>query len=309
MANYIASDTDFISVADAIRAKGGTSASLSFPGGFVDAIEAFPEATVSDKENEVIARTISGEYVNSRLTTIGAYAFQGCYHLTSANFPICTTIGTNAFNSCSSLTTPNFPVCTLISMNAFGGCSNLTTVSFSACTTIGVSAFKGCSNLTTVSFPACTMIYSYAFQNCSSLPTVSFPACTTIGDSAFQNCDNLISANFPMCTVINANAFNGCSSLTTLKFPACTRIGISAFSRCYHLLSLYLLGSSVASLINVNAFISTPISTYRTYTGGVYGSIYVRASLLTEWQAAKNWTVYSSRFVGLTDEEIAALEE
>ena len=40
MSNYLASDTDLTSVADAIRAKGGTSAQLAFPAGFVSAIDA-----------------------------------------------------------------------------------------------------------------------------------------------------------------------------------------------------------------------------------------------------------------------------
>ncbi len=40
MANYVVSDTTLAAVADAIRTKGGTSAQLSFPQGFVDAIAA-----------------------------------------------------------------------------------------------------------------------------------------------------------------------------------------------------------------------------------------------------------------------------
>lgn len=36
--NYLTTDTDLTAVADAIREKGGTSASLSFPDGFVNAI-------------------------------------------------------------------------------------------------------------------------------------------------------------------------------------------------------------------------------------------------------------------------------
>ena len=42
MANYITTDTDLTSVADAIRAKGGTSAALTYPTGFVSAIENIP---------------------------------------------------------------------------------------------------------------------------------------------------------------------------------------------------------------------------------------------------------------------------
>ena len=40
MANYLTTDTDLGAVADAIRTKGGTSADLVFPAGFVDAIDA-----------------------------------------------------------------------------------------------------------------------------------------------------------------------------------------------------------------------------------------------------------------------------
>ena len=42
MSNYKVSDTDLTSVASAIRTKGGTSASLSFPDGFVSAIQNIP---------------------------------------------------------------------------------------------------------------------------------------------------------------------------------------------------------------------------------------------------------------------------
>lgn len=42
MANYIASDSDLTAVANAIRTKGGTSAELEFPSGFVSAIAAIP---------------------------------------------------------------------------------------------------------------------------------------------------------------------------------------------------------------------------------------------------------------------------
>lgn len=42
MANYLTTDTDLTAVADAIRTKGGTSASLAFPAGFVSAIGNIP---------------------------------------------------------------------------------------------------------------------------------------------------------------------------------------------------------------------------------------------------------------------------
>lgn len=42
MANYLVTDADLTSVADAIRTKGGTSASLTFPSGFITAIQNIP---------------------------------------------------------------------------------------------------------------------------------------------------------------------------------------------------------------------------------------------------------------------------
>lgn len=40
MANYLTTDTDLTAVANAIRTKGGTNATLTFPSGFVSAINA-----------------------------------------------------------------------------------------------------------------------------------------------------------------------------------------------------------------------------------------------------------------------------
>lgn len=42
MADYLTTDTELASVANAIRMKGGTSAQLVYPTGFVSAIEAIP---------------------------------------------------------------------------------------------------------------------------------------------------------------------------------------------------------------------------------------------------------------------------
>lgn len=42
MAEYLTNDTDLTSIANAIRTKGGASAALTYPTGFVSAIEAIP---------------------------------------------------------------------------------------------------------------------------------------------------------------------------------------------------------------------------------------------------------------------------
>ena len=225
MTDYVVSDGSLTSVADAIRAKGGTSAPLAFPAGFVSAIQAFPDAVTLDSlsvtengtytpssghafsevtvsvsggggghedEDGIITRTISGTYTNSRVTEIGRHAFANC--------------------------------------------SSLTTISFPVCTTLDVCAFFYCSRLTSAIFSACTYISTSVFYSCYSLTTISFPVCITV----------------------SSNAFADCRKLTTVSFPSCSRIGSVAFSKCYTLLSAYFLGSSVPTLSNSNAFTSTP---------------------------------------------------
>ena len=164
---------------------------------------------------------------------------------------------------------------------------------------VGNYAFAGCFNLTSVDFPNCTSIGRSAFYSCSSLTSVNFSKCVNIENYAFGGCSKLISINFPSCTSIGFGAFAYCYSLTSVSFPSCTSIGSYGFSCCYNLLSLYLLGSSIPSLNHINAFTSTPISDYTASTGGVYGSIFVPASLYNSYIAATNWSVYSSRIVSV----------
>ena len=233
-------------------------------------------------------------------------AFARCTKLSTISFPICENIGNNAFVNCSSLTEVSFPSCTIIGSYAFSACISLASISFPICENIGNNAFVNCSSLTEASFPSCTIIGSYAFYNCYSLASISFPICENIGHSAFVNCSSLTEANFPECTYISSSAFLGCKSLTVISFPKCASIIGHAFSSCYALESVYFLGSSVPFLSVTYAFSSTPLilSSYL----GHFGSIFVRQSLLESFLSAANWNSFSLRFVGLTDEEIAALD-
>lgn len=183
-----------------------------------------------------------------------------------------------------------------VGLYAFQSCVELTTVNFPACSRIYSYAFQSCVNLTTALFPVCTLIESYAFASCSSLTMLSFPVCQSIGSYAFKDCYGLTTVNFPACGEISAAAFYNCSLLATASFPACRIFRSSAFSHCFNLLSLYILGSSIPTLSNINVFVSTPISNYTTSTGGVNGSIIVQASMLDAFKTATNWSVYSSRF-------------
>ena len=141
-------------------------------------------------EDGLVDRTISGTYMNDRITTIGSYAFYSCSSLTSVSFPVATIIGNYAFGYCSSLTSVNFPVAMIIGNYAFGYCSSLTSVNFPAATSIGSYAFQYCSSLTSVDFPKATNIRSYAFRYCSSLSKIYLMAtsvCTLANSNAFSS--------------------------------------------------------------------------------------------------------------------------
>lgn len=208
MAKYLTDELELQSVADAIRAKGGTSASLAFPSGFVSAIEGIEAGGGSgdhSAEDGIVDGTIS-TYSNSNITTLKRFAFADCYDLKEVNLP---------------------------------------NVSY-----INQSAFCQCQTLSTIELPSCEYIGDYAFDSCYNLFTASFPAATYIGQRAFRQCSNLY--------------------------------------------SLYLLGSSMASISTHNVFTGTPIS---TSTASGYGSIYVPASLISVYRGDGEWSYFRSRFV------------
>ena len=250
-----------------------------------------------EEADSLITRNITS-YTNSRISSIGSYAFYYHSNLTTVSFPVATNIGAGAFQSCSRLTTVSFPAVTNIGASAFYYCKNLATVSSPAVTNIGASAFCYCNNLTTVSFPVATNIGAGAFCYCNCLTTVSFPAVTDIKPYAFYECSSLTTANFPTATTIGVSAFYHCDNLATISLPVATNIESSAFRYCYNLKSLYLTGSRICTLSNSYTFSSTPIGGY-SKSAGTYGSIYVPASLLTSYKNATNWTYFSSRFVGM----------
>ena len=256
--------------------------------------------------------------------SIGNEAFYSCSSLTSISFPVCTNIGYSAFYMCTSLTSVSFPVCTNINDAAFYYCPSLTSVSFPVCTSIGTSAFYRCTSLTSVSFPVCTRIGGSAFYSCDKLITVNFPSCLTINFDAFGRCCSLTAVSFPACISIGSKAFSYCTSLTTVSFIACTSIGSYAFAYCSSLTSAYFGNStvsktttlfsqafsnctkltnltlyypSVATLSNINAFNSTPMSV-STLTGS-FGSIYVPASLVDAYKSATNWVTYADRITAI----------
>ena len=143
-----------------------------------------------------------------------------------------------------------------------------------------------------------TTINSTAFRGNKSVTFVSFPNVSIVSQTAFSGCTNLMGAEFRILPLINSSTFSGCVALSRATFPECSNIYADAFNGCTALISLYLMHSTVATLSNSNAFNSTPIGGYSAEAGR-YGSIFVPANLLDEYQAETNWALFRERFVGV----------
>lgn len=72
MSNYVVSDTTLTSVANAIRAKGGTSAQLEWPDGFVSAVQAIPSGGGTPSWDDLLSFTspYDNPVVLNNITTI-----------------------------------------------------------------------------------------------------------------------------------------------------------------------------------------------------------------------------------------------
>lgn len=73
----------------------------------------------------IVERSISGDYSNDRVTTVGAYAFQNCSGLTSVSFPNATSIGNYAFNAAHNLAKAELPKVTSIGQHSFSAANAL----------------------------------------------------------------------------------------------------------------------------------------------------------------------------------------
>ena len=268
MSSLFVNPSNLTYIADTIRSKAGISDNLSFPYGFVYAIDGIQAGGGDDGTLDALIGGGSIEIDNSTVTQIRPYAFYLHDSIKTATFRAVTTIGSSAFGSCRSLSSINFPMATIVAQSAFISCYNLITAEIPLLTSTGNSAFFGCNALTEASFPYLVKINADTFRSCRSLTSITFPAAEYIGMQAFEGCSKISVANLPKASVIWSGAFNKCSALS----------------------EIHLMGSSVCTLSNSSTFFMTGIGTDK-------GSIYVPASLVASYQAATNWAYFSTQIL------------
>ena len=195
MAQYVVTDTELSSVADAIRTKGGTSAQLAFPAEFVSAIEDIETGGGGYTADEIVSSTgISGTFTITA-TSVRRYALAYCDGITEIVAPNLTSLS---------------PYC-------FSWMAGLTRVSLPALTEGGTKVLLGNPNLVTVSLPALTTIRGDQFIEGAGLEHLVLPSFTgNIYTNSLRFNKKLLSVDVGAATNIWSNAFSGCSVLSAL---------------------------------------------------------------------------------------------
>lgn len=166
MSTYLVDSADLTAVADAIRTKGGTAASLAFPAGFVDAVEAIETGGGGEAEIAALIQRTATTIENSAATTVGDSAFRDYTALTSCKLPNVTTVWTGAFQGCTGLTVFVFPSYNgRLYSNSLRQCSNLAAIDLKNPTVLDSQAFASDAKLKTLVLRA------------TSVPTLSNISC------------------------------------------------------------------------------------------------------------------------------------
>lgn len=167
-------DANLAAVANAIRTKGGTSASLAFPSGFVSAIDAIQTGGGGMTIDQFVDHNYPQGAIETSATEILTQTFRERKGITALSAPNCTRLGGYGCYQCTELVTVSFPqLQTFVASNVFDGCTKL--IGF-------VGPALSNSNNTSATFARCTSFeYFDAGPNFSNMAT----------GNTFQNSTNL----------------------------------------------------------------------------------------------------------------------
>ena len=178
-------------------------------------------SSYSNNSNKYTGNVVIPESVNINgntypVTSIGEFAFQNCYGLTSVTIPnSVTSIGESTFRRCSGLTSVTIPnSVSSIGHNAFDGCSGLTSVTIpNSVSSIGYNAFFGTAwynNQPDGLVYAGKVVYKYKGEMPANTHITIKNGTQGIAISAFDGCSGLTSVTIPnSVTSIGVHAFDG----------------------------------------------------------------------------------------------------
>lgn len=267
---------------------------------------------------KLVERTLSGDYTNETIESVGSYAFCNMTGLTSVHMPNVSSVEEYAFYKCNNLESVTLPNVTIFGDGVLRDCIKIVNIDFPELLRVnGQYTFNGMKELANVNLPKLISGGKYMFQNCSKLTSIELPSLAIIGDSMFVSTSGLTTARFPIAHSISSSCFYVCRELTDIEIPLVTTISYSAFKSCFALTKIDLplvnnIGGevfygcsklvsvmlrnteTVCSLYSTNAFTNTPIKTGTGY-------IYVPSALIEEYKVATNWSTYANQFRALED--------
>lgn len=240
MGLYLTDEADLKSVANAIRSKGSTITALSFPTGFVSAINnlssgsSAPDAYIVESHDDSY-RLTSVEFVGDVAILPAAYYNKDDSEFTSISFTTndggqtCTYIGRQAFQGCSQLAITTLPnSIEYIGENAFRECKSFNLSSLpTSLKELGDNAFYG-GMLLGLGLSGLPSGIQKLGDNCLANPgkmsvlasSLTIPdTVTTIGAGVFGNSPITTITFKGMPQTISDTAFTGLGNLTTINVP------------------------------------------------------------------------------------------
>ena len=286
MAEYLAKSEDLTAVADAIRAKGGTDAQLTFPDGFVGAVQAIPTgATITD--GIVVKERDADGYA----TVVDFYGHQICIEQFGCQYE-----ADNPFRRLAKVNAKQ--TITAIGPRAFHNnvsLQELTGVDFGAITSIGERAFFNAQSLALGDVDL-ALVTAYPndgiFQNCGGITKLTVHADGNIHYSLCNKCSSLTdividgSVAFTEGSTASSYAALGRNTaLVNCKIGGvgkpCTRTSKTTFSDCANknlVVEIYVAGADADTAVSnirngaINATIIIKAAEDTTYGGKDYAA-------------------------------------
>ena len=180
-----------------------------------DGVKGLPAFAFFGRENVYLSLT--DIILPSEVEALGTYSLS-YYYLLHVEVPGVKTIGAYALNSAFLMTSFDGPNVTELKEGAFDTAMSLAEINLPNLTTIGANAFRYCYAFTTLSFPKVTHVGEEAFYYCSGLTNIDLPTAKEIGKKAFYF-SPLTELSLPSATVIGVSFVRG-ENLQTLKLTA-----------------------------------------------------------------------------------------
>lgn len=166
----------------------------------------------SEIEDAFITHTLSGDYVNDRVTKVKYGTFYEDTNLTSVSFSNVTSVESYAFYKCTSLANIDIPKLQSASQYTFSY-TKLSSINFPLLETASSYTFSHITNQCTVILPKLQTVPNSCFRDSKGITSVDLAVATKIDTLAFYFCNNIekliLRKSDAICTLQNTSAFTG----------------------------------------------------------------------------------------------------